>query len=479
MNHSEAIFAQLLLRDPEVAPRELLAGVLEVEAAGIRGLELALETALEGRISPGALERARRGLGLVHHLDAESALLRLLVADKVVTREELAALIAESRAAGFAEWLAPLLVRRGKVSEQRIAWLFERRRFALAETREERVLECLERLAELPDDPSDVEIRAVFDLGTEPDPLLPVPAADPPRAAAPPPGPRTLLRVKDSLVHGYEIARRLDRGGMGVVYKARHIATGRIVALKILPLSIVPLARAERFRWECLATLRLDHEHLVKVFDFGACESYYWLALELLEGECLSTRLRTNRMPDREALPVVRQLAFAIEEIARVGLVHRDVKPGNVFINGDRVKLYDLGLAKFLGRDEDGPSTDRGGTPQYLSPEQAVARETVDLRSDLYALGVTLFHLVTAKLPFNDAPVAEIVRMQVEEEMPDPRTFDPLVSDETAAIVKRLTRKNREERYQSTGELVADIDRALVALDAVAAADAMDALRAA
>jgi serine/threonine-protein kinase len=166
---------------------------------------------------------------------------------------------------------------------------------------------------------------------------------------------------------------------------------------------------------------------------------------------------------------VTRQIASALEEASRQEIVHRDVKPENIMMTKDGVaKLCDFGIVKLLDRDE-GAVTVAGttvGTPFYIAPEQARGEEDLDTRTDLYALGITLFHLVTGRVPFTGKSQGAILVRHILEEVPDVRSVAKDVSAETAAIVKKLTRKKRDERYETPRALMADVERALALLRA-------------
>jgi len=274
------------------------------------------------------------------------------------------------------------------------------------------------------------------------------------------------LAPEDCPIYGYEILAELGKGAMGVVYKARHVFTDRLTALKILPLKLARDSHyLERFKREAIAAMRLQHENVVRAYDFGGSEEYYYLALEFVEGETLEKRLqRETRLPEDVALNFVRQIACALDEASRQGIVHRDVKPENILITKDGVaKLCDFGIVKLLDRDE-GAVTVAGttvGTPFYIAPEQARGEEELDTRTDLYALGITLFHLITGRVPFTGKSQGAILVRHILEEVPDPRQLCSEVSEGCARILWRLTRKRREDRYASAAELVIEIDRIL------------------
>lgn len=306
-------------------------------------------------------------------------------------------------------------------------------------------------------------------------PLPPRPPSSPPPTPSPDDSARRALasasepaaiRPEDCPIYGYEILQELGKGAMGVVYKARHVFTDRLTALKILPLKLARDSHfLERFKREAIAAMRLQHENVVRAYDFGGSEEYYYLALEFVEGETLEKRLqREGRIPEDQALGIVRQVALALDEASRQGIVHRDVKPENIMITKQGVaKLCDFGIVKLLDRDE-GAVTVAGttvGTPFYIAPEQARGEEGLDTRTDIYALGISLFHLLTGQVPFTGKSQGAILVRHILEDVPDVRSVSPDISEPAAAIVRRMTRKKREDRYATAAELAKDIEQAL------------------
>lgn len=199
-------------------------------------------------------------------------------------------------------------------------------------------------------------------------------------------------------IGNYRILSLLGVGGHAFVYRAEQIHLGREVALKVLrdTQSGASAQSTEAFLSEARAAAALSHPRLVQVFDFGADQGLHFLSMELLRGGSLVQRLRTaGKFAWTELEPIVHEVLEALAVAHAAGLVHRDVKPGNVLLTEDgHAKLADLGLARGIGREGD-----RCGTPAYMAPEQ-VRAETVDARADLYALGATIYHLLTGELPF-------------------------------------------------------------------------------
>jgi len=278
----------------------------------------------------------------------------------------------------------------------------------------------------------------------------------------------------------YQIIGVIGRGGMGVVYKAVHIAMNQVVALKVLSRAMTgDDTYVQRFYQEARASSRLKHPNTIRVFDFGrAEEGHLYIAMEYLDGETLSNLLkREGALPPRRALNIAKQVAKSLAEAHAQGLVHRDLKPDNVFLTRvygeeDFVKVLDFGIAKFL---ESSPDYERLtivggviGTPAYVSPEQGLGK-TLDGRSDLYSLGVILYEMLCGSPPFKaETPIATIMRHIHEE--PPPLTYykpDLVIPASVRDLVFWLLEKDRTKRPASPEIVVQTIDRVLLELPVV------------
>ncbi|MFQ5505894.1 MAG: serine/threonine-protein kinase, partial [Planctomycetota bacterium] len=210
----------------------------------------------------------------------------------------------------------------------------------------------------------------------------------------------------------FEIIDRLGSGAMGTVFKARRRENGELVALKVLRPSLGRNSRyVERLKREAELSERLDHESIIRGFGLGEEAGYHYLVMEFCEGDSLKLLLRAwGSFPEERVLAVGVQIARALAHAHSHGIVHRDVKPGNIIVNEDGLaKLTDLGLAKGerdLTLTSDGATV---GTPQYMSPEQATDPSNVDERSDLYSLGATLYHMSTGSPPFDGSSVGNVI----------------------------------------------------------------------
>ncbi len=266
----------------------------------------------------------------------------------------------------------------------------------------------------------------------------------------------------------YEIGETLGYGGMAEVHRGRDVRLGREVAVKVLRADLArdPSFQA-RFRREAQAAASLNHPAIVAVYDTGEEDMYGnqpYIVMEYVEGRTLRDVLKIEgRLMPRRAMEIVADVCAALDFSHRNGIIHRDVKPGNVMITRTgAVKVMDFGIARAVA-DNAATVTQTAaviGTAQYLSPEQARG-ETVDARSDVYSTGVLLFELITGHPPFTgDSPVA-VAYQHVRENPPPPSTINPDVPPELDAIVLKAMAKNPANRYQSAGEMRADLIRAI------------------
>ncbi len=264
--------------------------------------------------------------------------------------------------------------------------------------------------------------------------------------------------VPGDRVDRFEVLREIGRGGFGVVYEALDPELTRKIALKTLRPGRHPQELSEEWlRREADATARLDHPAIVTVLDAGTCERGPWIAMELLKGETLQVRLARGRLPPREALAVALEVAAGLAHAHDRGLLHRDLKPGNVFLTeSGRVKLLDLGLAHLVGTRGGA----EGGTPAYMAPEQARGDEA-DARADVFALGATLFEMLAGTVPFEvradrstaldpgpepvlprdvPAPLARVVRRCLERDVARRPTHGGAAAEALRDVARRLER---------------------------------------
>ena len=262
---------------------------------------------------------------------------------------------------------------------------------------------------------------------------------------APPPSPQEIARRFPQL----EILELIGQGGMGIVYKARQPRLDRVVALKILPLeSGRDPTFAERFAREARALARLNHPHIVAIYDFGEVDGLYYFLMEHVDGVDLRQLERSGRLSPEQALSIVPRICDALQYAHEEGIVHRDIKPGNILIDKKgRVKIADFGLAKLVGNAPGDLSlTGAGqfmGTPHYMAPEQINRPKQVDHRADIYSLGVVFYEMLTGELPVGRfAAPSRKVRIDV-------RLDD---------IVLRALENNPERRYQQASEFKTEVE---------------------
>ncbi|MGE0711590.1 MAG: serine/threonine-protein kinase [Planctomycetota bacterium] len=264
----------------------------------------------------------------------------------------------------------------------------------------------------------------------------------------------------------YEVERPLGHGSMGTVFVARDLRSGRRVALKVLAgLRARGAAGSRRFHVEARLLCSLRHEHLVRGLGFGSSRGRPFLAMELVEGPSLKHLVHQEGPLDpAEVARLGAGLARALAYLHAEGVVHRDVKPANVLVGPDgRARLCDLGLA----RDTDCPSEatasgDTLGTPCYMAPEQARGARGAGPSADLYSLGVTLFHAVAGRPPFQEQSGIVVLSRHLFDGIPDVRTLRPETPTKLAQTIWRLTRKEPRDRTSKATEVV----RALEALAA-------------
>ena len=255
----------------------------------------------------------------------------------------------------------------------------------------------------------------------------------------------------------YEVGGILGRGGYGVVYRAKDLVLQREVALKLLPKDMHDNAEAvTRFFRESTAIARLNDPNIVKFYELGAFQSRYYFTMELVEGRTLKevAELR-GPMPCREAAWYVAGIAKALRALESLGLVHRDVKPENVIVTPEhQVKLIDFGLVRISDTAAITSQDDVLGTPYFMAPEYIKAPGVPDIRYDLYACGVTLFHLLTGEYPFDGKNAAHVMEAHVRTPPPRARDYNPEIPPLADALVDRLLQKDPERRIQSPSELL-------------------------
>ncbi|MFT6363188.1 MAG: serine/threonine-protein kinase [Planctomycetota bacterium] len=263
-------------------------------------------------------------------------------------------------------------------------------------------------------------------------------------------------------IPGFEIVDRLGVGGTATVWQATELKTGREMALKVLRADIAAKpAELKAFVEETRLLERLDHPNLLKGIGVAKYGQTVFSKLEFVEGETLLEILGSmtadhDAMPEKDALGIVLETARALEYLESEGIVHRDIKPGNIMYTEDcRVVLIDLGFAAEAGAA--GKRESGVGTVAYLSPEQARGGASADSRSDIYSLGVSLFQLVIGRLPFDSSDDREILRMQVMDSLSSPELRGRNFSPHLSYFIEKMMAKEADHRYQSWSELIEDV----------------------
>ncbi len=266
-------------------------------------------------------------------------------------------------------------------------------------------------------------------------------------------------------VPGYEILGVLGRGGMGVVYKARQVKLGRLVALKmVLAGAHAGPAELARFRTEAEAVAQLQHPNIVQIHEVGEHTGLPYFSLEFVEGGSLARRLKGTPLPARQAAQLVAALAGAMHAAHQRGIVHRDLKPGNVLLTADGIpKITDFGLAKRLDAPEGMTQTGAVmGTPSYMAPEQALGKtHEIGPAADIYALGAILYELLTGRPPFRSETPWDTILLAAQGDPVPPSTLQPRVPRDLETICLKCLAREPQKRFATARALADDLGRFL------------------
>src|SRR5579863_140292 len=266
-------------------------------------------------------------------------------------------------------------------------------------------------------------------------------------------GPGTVLGKR------YEILKSLGEGGMGTVYKARDRELDRLVALKVIRTELAGRPDVlQRFKQELILARQVTHKNVIRIFDLGMADGLKFITMDYIDGRDLkSVLVERGKMPPETVVPIIRQICRGLEAAHAEGVVHRDLKPQNIMLDAEgHVWVMDFGLARSL---EMAGLTRTGalmGTPDYMSPEQARG-EKVDVRSDLFSLGVIFYEMLTGRLPFQAESVMAALLKRVQEKAVPPSEADPAIPRRLSDIVMKCLETDSANRYQTTGEILADL----------------------
>jgi eukaryotic-like serine/threonine-protein kinase len=272
----------------------------------------------------------------------------------------------------------------------------------------------------------------------------------------------------------YRIVEQLGAGGMGVVFKAQDSRLERAVALKFLPEKLAQEPQAlERFRREARAASALNHPGICTIYEIGEQDGREFIAMEFIDGETLRNHIHGNPLPVEELLELGIQIAEALDAAHAEGIIHRDIKPANIFVTKrGRAKVLDFGLAKLVPKgvavadgDSGGESSTStsivgiiSGTPSYMSPEQ-VRGDNLDARTDIFSLGLVLYEMATGRQAFGGGTGGAIIEAVLTRPPVSARSINPDIPPALEAVIEEALHKDREQRYQHTAELLADLQR--------------------
>lgn len=267
---------------------------------------------------------------------------------------------------------------------------------------------------------------------------------------------------KSNLLGDFRLEKKLGQGGMGVVYLAHQISLDRKCALKVLSKDLGSKPNfVERFKREAKAMAKIDHPNVVRCYAVGEARGLHYVAMELIDGQSMQNWLNDLRkIPIADALHVTLLCAEALKHAHELNMIHRDVKPDNILVTKKGVvKVSDLGLAKAL--DDDMSMTQSGtglGTPHYMPPEQARNAKYVDHRSDIYALGGTLYHFLTGQTPFKGETIVDLITSKERGSFTHAKKLNPEVPERLDLMIDKMMARDPQHRYQSMSELIRDLE---------------------
>jgi eukaryotic-like serine/threonine-protein kinase len=269
-------------------------------------------------------------------------------------------------------------------------------------------------------------------------------------------------RKQDLEFKGYEIISTLGEGGLGSVFKARQVSMNRLVALKVLHIQWLNDDEfRKRFVLEARIVGKLSHHNLIQVYDVGREGDYYYFSMEYVDGRTVEDLIREaprKQMEIGRAVELLIQVLRAINYYKDFDIVHRDIKPSNIMLTrSGLVKLGDFGFVKSKLDKELGYEGMVLGTPDYIAPEQAMGKDDVDYRADIYGLGATFYHMLTGRPMFEGTP-SRVMLAHTRDAMPDPRSLRPGLPDDVVTVLQRMLEKDPNKRYANINNLFADLE---------------------
>ena len=269
-------------------------------------------------------------------------------------------------------------------------------------------------------------------------------------------------RLDVALGDQYSIVREVGAGGMATVFLARDVKHDRQVALKVLKPELAAALGSERFPREIRIVAQFNHPHILSLYDSGESAGFLYYVMPFVDGESLAERLhREKQLPVPDAVRILREVADALAYSHSRGVVHRDIKPGNVLLSGRHAVVTDFGVAKAVSAAGGDKLTTVGiavGTPSYMAPEQAMGETDIDARADIYALGILGYEMLAGRLPFEAKTAQGILAAHVMEVPKDIREVRPGIPDPLADALMRCLAKNPADRWQTADELVSHLE---------------------
>jgi serine/threonine protein kinase len=263
-------------------------------------------------------------------------------------------------------------------------------------------------------------------------------------------------------IPGYRLLEKIGQGAMGTVFKARQVSVDRHVAIKILaPRLSQKTEFVARMLREARAAAKLNHPNIIQAIDAAQAGKYHYFVMEYVEGRSVQSYLQEGKIFNEKAgINIAIQITKALQHAHDRGLIHRDVKPGNILLTSNgTAKLADLGLVRYTSDDETATSESGAtlGTPYYISPEQVRGEQEIDGRADIYSLGATLFHMLTGRPPFEGRPMV-VMNRHLTAKLPPPDTINAKLSNGICEVIEHMMAKHPKDRYANAADLLMDLE---------------------